>query len=419
MWMPRLLPLLLGVVVSAQGDEAARTTSWEGRGLSLHPYGGQSSRNYWRWADFPAAELEGAHLICVTLFICFAAIMGASCVALMGKPWWPPFQERSAFLLLLTAVAALVCGWATLVTDYHAPTWLGGGQTNARLWLCWLRLVCGFGLWVATITARLQAMGQLYLHDAEPRFFGLKVLQYWLPWLVVGAIVTHSADPPCSMLGPTLVLTLFSVFHVVYLSMPLLPLRAALPELRPTVLAVELALLNNGWISFAIEGEADDRCVREHGGTMPCPEQETGATAASRRFLGTVTMLSIIGTHWLCAHGPLIWAYWQQDPAFLNLYEKPSKRQIYTEPVSTPTEQAWSESNKDTLGEREVVGEEDEQDENAAQSGSRVGGFRDLFGRGGEERKRARVRKVVVASSADDTDSIALAAVDRGHRVMP
>jgi hypothetical protein len=101
------------------------------------------------------------------------------------------------------------------------------------------------------------------------------------------------------------------------------------------------------------------------------------------------------------------------------LYEKPSKRQIYTEPVSTPTEQAWSESNKDTLGEREVVGEEDEQDENAAQSGSRVGGFRDLFGRGGEERKRARVRKVVVASSADDTDSIALAAVDRGHRVMP
>ena len=253
-------------------------------------------------------------MLCVCVFLAFAVTMALSCAALLGKPWWPPFQERSPYLLLLTASAAVVYGWATLVTDNHAPAWLGGGQTNARLWLCWLRLVCGFGLWVAALMARLHAMCQLYLHDTEPIFFGAKVVQYWFPWLVVGAVVTHSADPPCSMLTPTLALTLFSIFYVAYLSFPLLHLRSALPELLPTVLAAEIALLNNGWISAAIENEADDRCVRELGGTMPCPAQEITADAAARRTLGTVTVIAIIGAHWLWAHGPLVWAYWQQDP---------------------------------------------------------------------------------------------------------
>ena len=122
--------------------------------------------------------------------------LGASLSALLGKPWWPPFQERAAGLLVITAAAAGLFGWATLVTDYHAPSWLGGGAKvragnlsradpatarrtgpdcmrlqSSKLWLCWLRLVLGYGLWSSGVLVRLQAMNQLYLHDAEPLWY--------------------------------------------------------------------------------------------------------------------------------------------------------------------------------------------------------------------------------------------------------
>ena len=42
------------------------------------------------------------------------------------------------------------------------------GHTDSRLWLCWLRLVLGFGLWSSLLLARLHAMSKLYLHNEEP-----------------------------------------------------------------------------------------------------------------------------------------------------------------------------------------------------------------------------------------------------------
>ena len=118
--------------------------------------------------------------------------------------------EAGASVLLLNAVGALICAWATLVTDGHAPFWLLGGQTNAQLWLCWLRLFWGFALWHCTIAVRLHAMGQLYIHDAEPLFWPIKLLQYLAPWLLTCILMTTTQDPPFAMSTAVIVLCFFS-----------------------------------------------------------------------------------------------------------------------------------------------------------------------------------------------------------------
>ena len=165
-------------------------------------------------------------------------------------------------LSMLTLTSGLLYAWATLIADEHAPAWLfGGGHTDSSFWFCWLRLVLGFGLWSSALLTRLQAMNKLYLHNEEPLWFLIKLiqvtprlvcrrlayvqlprfanlppppqppqnlpqhpprsppamgscslcaelcgaLQYLTPWLVVAMMVTLTADPPISLFSGTLV----------------------------------------------------------------------------------------------------------------------------------------------------------------------------------------------------------------------
>jgi hypothetical protein len=267
-----------------------------------------------------------AHLICVVLFLGFVAMMLTSMVPLIGKPWWPPFQERGAALLLINAASSIIYAWATLVTDHHAPAWLLGGQTDARLWLGWLRLCFGFALWHSSLAVRLHAMGQLYLHDAEPLFWPIKLLQYMAPWLVLCYMTTVTDDPKLTISAGVILLSFFSFFHSMYLAAPLLKLRQTLPELPPTAAGVAAGLLNVCWIYIAIDQEADDGCSEIV--PLPCAPSDAAAKAGGRRFMGTVLTILIMSAQWLLAVGPLLKEYIKNDPAFIEQFEPPpSKRQ--------------------------------------------------------------------------------------------
>jgi hypothetical protein len=274
---------------------------------------------------YTSKSAAASHLICVTLFLGFVALMLSSMVPLVSKPWWPPFQERGASVLLLNAVSSIVYAWATLVTDHHAPSWLLGGQTNARLWIGWLRLGVGFALWHSTVAVRLHAMGQLYLHDAEPLFWAIKLFQYLVPWVVLCFITTSTDDPKVTLSAGVILLSFFSFFHCMYLAAPLLKLSKTLPEVKPMAISVTASLLNLCWIYIGIDQESDDGCSELV--PLPCAPSDAHATASARRFLGTVSTMAILAAHWIVVVGPLLLAYVRGDPKFLEQFEAPlSKR---------------------------------------------------------------------------------------------
>ena len=344
-----------------------------------------------------------AHIICVVLFLGFLALMIVSVVPVIGKPWWAGFQERGAALLTLNGVSAIIFAWATLVTDNHAPGWLLGGQTNSRLWLGWLRLGFGFGLWHCTIATRLQAMGQLYLHDAEPLFWALKLLQYMSPWLTVVILTTYSDDPPVTLSAGVIFLSFFSFFHSVYLAAPLLKLKKTLPEVPAHAFGAAAGLVNICWIYIAIEQEADDGC--SEAVPLPCTPSNGAADASHRKFLGTVLSIMILTVYHLWANGRLLKAYVQGDPAYLEQFEAPpSKRQpdyqTAVEPEPPPEYEDEDEREARRLKER---GESDEEGAEVAEGESErpasrgIGAtFTDLFASATKGKGIGRVRKGVV-----------------------
>ena len=300
---------------------------------------------------YTSKSAAASHLICVVLFLGFVVLMLSSMVPLVSKPWWPPFQERGASVLLLNAVSSIVYAWATLVTDHHAPSWLLGGQTNARLWIGWLRLGFGFALWQSTVAVRLHAMGQLYLHDAEPLFWVVKLSQYLVPWIVLCFITTSTDDPKVTLSAGVILLSFFSFFHCMYLAAPLLKLTKTLPEVKPTAVSITASLLNLCWIYIGIDQESDDGCSEVV--PLPCAPSDAHATGSARRFLGTVSTIAILAGHWIVVVGPLLLEYARGDPKFLEQFEAPPSKRApdYAGPLE-PEVPADFEDEADRLARR-------------------------------------------------------------------
>jgi len=360
-----------------EGDEGASRASCEGmpqgRGtVCVYTTGGAGA----------------LHAVCVALFLAFVAVMLVSMIPIAGKPWWPPFRERGASVLLLNAVGALICAWATLVTDGHAPFWLLGGQTNAQLWLCWLRLFWGFALWHCTIAVRLHAMGQLYIHDAEPLFWPIKLLQYLAPWLLTCILMTTTQDPPFAMSTAVIVLCFFSFFHAAYLAAPLLPLRKTLPEVRATAIGVTAGLANTCWLYIAIEQEADDGCSVYSDLALPCAASDAAATAAARKFVGTTATILVLGATWLGVNGGVLYQYFKQDPAYLAKFEAPPGKRApnYVAPVPPETPPDEEEPEAAATRRAKKRGEPVPGADTAGNSAS----FTGLFAEGSEAKPKSR-----------------------------
>lgn len=379
---------------------------------------------------YTSGSAAAIHLTCVVLFLGFVALMLSSMVPLISKPWWPPFQERGAVLLLLNAVSSVVYAWATLVTDHHAPSWLLGGQTDARLWLGWLRLGCGFALWQSTVAVRLHAMGQLYLHDAEPLFWAIKLIQYLMPWIVLCAMTTSTDDPKITLSAGVILLSFFSFFHCMYLAAPLLKLRETLPEVKLTAGSVTAGLFNTCWIYIAIDQESDDGC--SEAVPLPCTPSDARATASARRFLGTVSTVVLLAVHWIGVVGPLLLEYARGDAKFLEQFEAPpSKREPdYAGPVEPEIPPDFEdEADRETRRLRERGAEQNDGDGNgeteadgdATQKKKKGLGssFSNLLAgatakAGGRRRFRKKQRDIRVNGHSYDSDGVALPQLEGG-----
>eukprot|EP01047_Picozoa_sp_COSAG01_P082452 COSAG01_NODE_16847_length_1199_cov_2.586364_2_plen_179_part_01 len=96
----------------------------------------------------------------------------------------------------MTAVAAIVYGWAVLVVDDHAPGWMIFAGQNKKLWLAGLRVCGGSALWTGCLFVRLSAINVLYIvGKQEPAWWLKRLLKLCFPtWLVIGLKMTPILD---------------------------------------------------------------------------------------------------------------------------------------------------------------------------------------------------------------------------------
>ena len=265
------------------------------------------------WADFRSFQAgdSGGDTICTLVYFVVVACAVFSIAAICRDPWWPPFEERSPGLMIVTCLATVTWSWSMIVIDDHAPAALMCSACRPQFWMAWIRMVWGSGLWLCCLLVRLRAVDRLYIvnHQTEPLWWALRLLKLIIPWAALVSLRLHLSDMQNVNIW-TLQLGLCTGYlcYLIWLvaSVDRKPERRnEIGDVNITMWMIFIMSVISIWVAAATDLEVTTTAEKALPDYDPADDVQPDAIER-RQLVSSLLVMLLLLVHWACTIMPLV-----------------------------------------------------------------------------------------------------------------